>query len=262
MSTSAQGRHRASGRLNPVHSLSAALVRGARPALTVTASVAAAGGMVAALSGPASAAPAAPQAPSSESVVLSGTSSARVSYGLQLVNPAPAGAPAKTTFKTVTVANRQRPAATVAATTTTRTATAPTRTAAAPAAPATRVSTVAANVGAAPAPARGVLGIAAGLSGIPYSWGGTSTGGFDCSGYTQYVFRQAGISLPRTAGAQRAATRYISRASAVPGDLVFFGTYHVGIYAGGNMMYDSPSSGGTTGLHSIWSSDVTFGRVG
>lgn len=256
MSTSAQGRHRASGRLNPVHSLSAALVRGARPALTATASVAAAGGMVAALSGPASAAPAAPQAPSSESVVLSGTSSARVSYGLQLVNPAPAVAPAKTTFKTVTVANRQRPAATVAATTTTA------RTATATAAPAARVSTVAANVGAAPAPARGVLGIAAGLSGIPYSWGGTSTGGFDCSGYTQYVFRQAGISLPRTAGAQRAATRYISRASAVPGDLVFFGTYHVGIYAGGNMMYDSPSSGGTTGLHSIWSSDVTFGRVG
>ena len=75
----------------------------------------------------------------------------------------------------------------------------------------------------------------------------TSTGGFDCPGYVQYVFRQAGISLPRTAGAQRAATRYISNPQ--PGDLVFFGTYHVGIYAGNGMMYDSPSSGGTTGLH-------------
>ena len=105
----------------------------------------------------------------------------------------------------------------------------------------------------------GVLGIAAGLSGIPYVWGGTSTGGFDCSGYTQYVFRQAGVSLPRTAGAQRAATAYVS--NPVPGDLVFFGTYHVGIYAGNGMMYDAPSSGGTTGLHRIWSSAVTYGRA-
>lgn len=110
------------------------------------------------------------------------------------------------------------------------------------------------------APATGVLGIASSLSGIPYSWGGTSPAGFDCSGFTQYVFRQAGISLPRTAGAQRAASRSVSNPQ--PGDLVFFGTWHVGIFAGNGMMYDSPTSGQTTGLHRIWSSAVSYGRVG
>ena len=49
----------------------------------------------------------------------------------------------------------------------------------------------------------------------------------------------------------------------VPGDLIFFGypAYHVGIYAGGNMMYDSPRTGKTTGLHVIWTqSNVSYGR--
>jgi len=254
VSASAAGRHRAVGRLNPFRSLSAAAARSARPAVTATASVAAAGGMVAALSGPANAAPAAPQAPAAESVILSGTSTTRVTYGMQVVNATPAAIATKSTFTTVAVANRVRPAA--QSTTAARAATTtPTRTslAATYAAPAPKPATV-------NRPATGgVLGIAAGLSGIPYVWGGTSTGGFDCSGYTQYVFRQAGVSLPRTAGAQRAATAYVS--NPVPGDLVFFGTYHVGIYAGNGMMYDAPSSGGTTGLHRIWSSAVTYGRA-
>lgn len=106
----------------------------------------------------------------------------------------------------------------------------------------------------------GVLAVAASLSGIPYVYGGTTPAGFDCSGFTSYVFRQVGISLPRTAAQQQAAATPVS--SPQPGDLVFFGypAYHVGIYAGNGMMYDSPRSGLSSGLRSVWSSSATYGR--
>lgn len=106
----------------------------------------------------------------------------------------------------------------------------------------------------------GVLGIAASLSGIPYVYGGSTPAGFDCSGFTMYVFNKVGISLPRTAEQQRQATTRVSNPQ--PGDLVFFGApaYHVGIYAGNGMMYDSPTTGKTSGLHKIWSTNVTYGR--
>ena len=77
-------------------------------------------------------------------------------------------------------------------------------------------------------------------------YGGTTPAGFDCSGYTQWVFGKAGRSLPRTAEAQRQAATPVSDPQ--PGDLVFFGApaFHVGIYAGGGMMYDSPRTGKAT----------------
>jgi cell wall-associated NlpC family hydrolase len=115
----------------------------------------------------------------------------------------------------------------------------------------------------APAPASGgALGIAASLQGIFYVYGGTTPAGFDCSGFTQYIFAKLGKSLPRTAEDQRQATTSVSNPQ--PGDLVFFGApaHHMGIYAGNGMMWDSPRSGKTTGLHSIYSPDVTYGRVG
>jgi peptidoglycan DL-endopeptidase CwlO len=117
----------------------------------------------------------------------------------------------------------------------------------------------------APAPARpasgGVLEIAARYEGIMYRYGGTTPEtGFDCSGFTQYVFRQVGISLPRTAEEQRQFVTPVS--SPQPGDLVFFGApaYHMGIYAGNGMMWDSPRSGKAVALRSVWTSDVTYGR--
>jgi peptidoglycan DL-endopeptidase CwlO len=112
---------------------------------------------------------------------------------------------------------------------------------------------------AAPAPA-GVLGIAASLAGIYYIYGGTTPAGFDCSGYTQYVFAKVGITLPRTSEAQQAAATPVSNPQ--PGDLVFFGSPagHVGIYAGNGMMWDSPHSGTAVGLHAVWSSSATYGR--
>ncbi len=113
----------------------------------------------------------------------------------------------------------------------------------------------------APAPASsGILGIAASLAGIYYIYGGTTTAGFDCSGYTQYVFGKVGISLPRTAEQQRQAVTTVSNPQ--PGDLVFFGSpaYHVGIYAGNGTMYDSPHSGAAIAKRAIWSSSPTYGR--
>lgn len=72
--------------------------------------------------------------------------------------------------------------------------------------------------------------------GTPYVWGGTSTRGFDCSGFTQYLFRQQGKSIPRTAKQQFGAGTPVSRANLRQGDLVFFNTTgpitHVGMYIG------------------------------
>lgn len=71
--------------------------------------------------------------------------------------------------------------------------------------------------------------------GIPYRYGGTTTSGFDCSGFTQYVFKQQGKSITRTSRSQRSETRYTSNPQA--GDLVFFtqgggSIDHVAIYMG------------------------------
>jgi cell wall-associated NlpC family hydrolase len=106
-----------------------------------------------------------------------------------------------------------------------------------------------------------ILAIASRYAGAPYRYGGTTPAGFDCSGYTSYVYAQVGIDLPRTSSAQRAATRRISRSEAVPGDLVFM-PGHVGIYAGGGMMWDAPRTGKDVQKRPIYSSSATFGRVG
>jgi len=117
---------------------------------------------------------------------------------------------------------------------------------------------------AVPAPAAGgsIIAIAASLTGIPYRYGGSSPStGFDCSGYTSYVYKLAkGIVLPRTADGQRRGATKVS--NPVPGDLVFFGipASHVGIYAGNGMMYHSPRTGSVTQLAKIYTSNVTYGR--
>ncbi|SDQ36074.1 C40 family peptidase [Quadrisphaera sp. DSM 44207] len=117
---------------------------------------------------------------------------------------------------------------------------------------------------AAPA-ASSVLSVAAQYVGTPYVYGGTTPSGFDCSGYVQYVFKQVGVSLPRTANQQLGATQRISAGEAQPGDLVFFTSggraYHVGIYAGDGKMYDAGSSPRSVTKRSIWTSAVVYGRV-
>jgi cell wall-associated NlpC family hydrolase len=122
---------------------------------------------------------------------------------------------------------------------------------------ATRVAPSASRVEA-PASA-GAIAIAASLAGIPYRYGGTTTSGFDCSGFTQYIFAKLGKNLPRTAEQQRQYSTPVSNPQ--PGDLVFFGApaYHMGIYAGNGMMWDSPHTGSSTGLHSIYAG-ASYGR--
>lgn len=83
--------------------------------------------------------------------------------------------------------------------------------------------------------------------GTPYVFGGTSTSGFDCSGYVQHVFAMLGVSIPRTADAQYYAGHKIT-GGMKPGDLVFFQTYepgpsHVGIYLGNDKFVHASSHG-------------------
>ena len=88
--------------------------------------------------------------------------------------------------------------------------------------------------------------------GVPYVWGGTNPAtGLDCSGLTQKVFGELGITLPRVSSDQaRTGTAVPNLASARPGDLLFFdnsrsraGIDHVAIYAGGNRMIEAPRPG-------------------
>jgi cell wall-associated NlpC family hydrolase len=84
--------------------------------------------------------------------------------------------------------------------------------------------------------------------GVPYSFGGTSTAGFDCSGYVQHVFAMLGVRLPRTADAQFERGQRV-RGDLQLGDLVFFQTYapgasHVGIYLGNDQFVHASSSHG------------------
>ena len=81
--------------------------------------------------------------------------------------------------------------------------------------------------------------------GTPYVWGGTTPSGFDCSGFTSYVYKKAGISLPRTSRAQQNYGTQVSLSNVQPGDLVFMGkpAYHVGIYIGGGQYIHAPQTG-------------------
>lgn len=89
--------------------------------------------------------------------------------------------------------------------------------------------------------------------GVPYVFGGTSTSGFDCSGYVQHVFALLGVRLPRTADSQFYAGRSTG-GQMLAGDLVFFQTYepgpsHVGIYLGGGKFVHASSSHGVMVSH-------------
>lgn len=110
-----------------------------------------------------------------------------------------------------------------------------------------------------------VIGYAASFAGTPYEWGGTTPAGFDCSGFTDYVFAHFGIHLPRTAAEQARAVPRVS--SPQPGDLVFFTddptgvVHHVAIYAGDGYVWHAPHTGASVRLERIWTSQVFYGRV-
>lgn len=116
------------------------------------------------------------------------------------------------------------------------------------------------------ASAANVLQIAAAAaSGAYYSYGGTGSKGFDCSGFTAYVFAQVGVSLPHSSSAQRGVVQPVSDPQ--PGDLVFVynggggSIGHVGIYAGGGQWWEASNPSSGVGKHGAWSSAVSYGRV-
>jgi cell wall-associated NlpC family hydrolase len=80
--------------------------------------------------------------------------------------------------------------------------------------------------------------------GIPYVYAGADPSGFDCSGFTMYVYAQIGISLPHNAAMQFGMGTPVSYNDLEPGDLVFFyGLGHVGMYIGGGNFIHSPHTG-------------------
>lgn len=95
-----------------------------------------------------------------------------------------------------------------------------------------------------------LVGTALALRGIPYRNGGTDVNGFDCSGFTQFVFARYGIALPRDVRSQFGVGRPLEPGDIAPGDLVFFSTTspdvsHVAIAIGGDSFVHAPSTWGT-----------------
>lgn len=85
--------------------------------------------------------------------------------------------------------------------------------------------------------------------GTEYASGGTTTAGFDCSGFTMYVFSKIGIKLPHQSGAQYKMGTAVEKENLIAGDLVFFntsgkGVSHVGVYVGDGKFAHASSSKG------------------
>ena len=264
MAQNIPGRHRAPGRFSAISELKTIAKESAQPAVKGAAIVAASGGLVASFAGTATAAEGSGPALAADAAAASTAPAVVGPQGVSVQAPtalSSIGFVAKPASKTTAVKPRvikdlkvetarkeaeERAAAREAAAS--RTSTSPSRSTTRTALPD-------------PAPsASGIVGIAKSMFGVPYVYGGTTPSGFDCSGLTSYVYRQAGISIPRTASAQKAAATPVS--SPRPGDLVFFGypVYHVGIYVSPGTMIDAQRPGTTIGYHSIWTRPSGYGR--
>lgn len=108
-----------------------------------------------------------------------------------------------------------------------------------------------------------IVAYASNFIGTPYAWGGNGPSTFDCSGFTSYVFRHFGVSLPRTAAGQQGTGASVAKADLQPGDLVFFGSpaHHVGIYVGNGCYIHAPRTGDVVKISSLGSrSDYSGAR--
>lgn len=108
-----------------------------------------------------------------------------------------------------------------------------------------------------------VLNIAKKYIGIQYVYGGEDPSGFDCSGLTQYVYRQLGVSLPRTSLQQSKFAPAIDLDNLRVGDIVFFYSpvHHVAIYAGNGMILDAAQPGTRISIHKMWVKPVKASRL-
>ena len=267
MAQNVPGRHRAPGRFSAITELKTIAKESAQPAVKGAAIVAASGGLVASFAGTATAAEGSGAAVAADAVaantapVVVGPQGAAVQAPSALSSIGFVAKPASKTTAAKPVVIKD-----VKVETARKEAKAAEERAAAREAAASRTTSTASRSTTRtplsdPAPsASGIVGIAKSLFGIPYVYGGSTPSGFDCSGLTSYVYRQAGISIPRTASAQKAAATAVS--SPRPGDLVFFGypVYHVGIYVSPGTMIDAQRPGTTIGYHSIWTRPSGYGR--
>lgn len=114
-----------------------------------------------------------------------------------------------------------------------------------------------------------LVGTALNLRGTPYKDGGTDPSGFDCSGFTQYVFAKYGVPLPREVRDQYKTGKPVDRKALEPGDLIFFtttepGASHVGIAVGGDAFVHAPSASGVVRVErfnsSYWAPRFVGGR--
>ena len=283
------GRHRAAGRYNPVSELGQIVSQAGTPLAKGSAVIAASGGLIAAIAIPAQAAdstaevdaapvqtasaPAAPAAAVTAPATTTSSKATDSAFGKIEVEPVakPTGpTPAQLRARAEREQARQEAAAerqreqeqeqaareeqasertesTAPSRSQERQAPAPAKSEPAPAA------TSSAN--------SDVISIAKQYIGVPYVYGGSTPSGFDCSGFTQYVFAKAGKSLPRVTTAQQAAATPVSNPQ--PGDLVFFGSpsWHVGIYVGDGMMIDAPRTGKSISIRPIFDGVSGYGRV-
>lgn len=93
--------------------------------------------------------------------------------------------------------------------------------------------------------------------GTPYSWGGSSLGGMDCSGLVNFAYEAAGIDVPRTSSQISNGGRWISQSEARPGDIVAW-SGHVAIYAGNGQIIDASGSRQQVVERSIWGNPIGF----
>jgi peptidoglycan DL-endopeptidase CwlO len=226
-------RHRAQPvRTNPLDSMSKAVSANAGTVGRQAAVIAAASGLILTMGLPANAADttagvsASTESGSAQSALaVTAAPTATVSFERPVVKTTPA--PKVETVRTQSTASGNRTATTAAA----------------PASAAEKLTETVAS-----ASTSGIAGLAYTGIGRPYVWGGTTPNGWDCSGFTQWVYAQAGISIPRV----NAWTAMKPTSTPQPGDLVMQnGGAHVGIYVGNGMMISALNPSQGTLLHSV-----------
>lgn len=102
--------------------------------------------------------------------------------------------------------------------------------------------------------------------GTPYKWGGTSPLGFDCSGFTQFLYRELGINLPRVSYQQGNSGTRVAIKDLKPGDMVFWdtssrnnGADHVAIYIGNGQVIHAPKPGDRVKISNLWNTGRAWG---
>jgi peptidoglycan DL-endopeptidase CwlO len=228
---------------------------GRRAAVVATAS----GILVSTIGGAAHAAPAQHEAASKLSTVDLGALTEQARQALEAAPVVTVAADAKLSVETATVAvtPAPKPEPVVERETTTASRTAE-RTA-------TDTAEASAEAAPAPAPASGlgaqVVSVGMRYLGVPYVSGGSTPSGFDCSGFTSYVFAQLGIDLPHSSSSQHYSGTQVSAADRQPGDLVW-SPGHIAIYAGDGLVLEANSASGEVVLGNMWMSNPEYIRVG